>query len=210
MRCAIPNYARETKPLQDLLVMASRKVNSLKKGLLGRVPLSSIGWDDSHLKCFETVKMAISNLVKLTHPKDDFIVCMFPDASQDFWSLILTQIPEEDVDKEIADQRHEPLAFLSGVFKGNQLSWAIIEKEAFPIIEGGYRLRHFLMRSKPFRIFTDHRNLAYIFDPYSRCDSVKRHTADRLARWDAQIKAMDYVIEHVDGDLNVWADIGTR
>jgi hypothetical protein len=48
---------------------------------------------------------------------------------------VVTEVPPEDMDNPLADQRHGPLAFISGAFKGASSRWPIIEKEAFAIVE---------------------------------------------------------------------------
>ena len=62
----------------------------------------------------------------------------------------------------LEDMTHEPLAFLSGTYKGSQMRWATIDEEGFAIVSTFRRLEHFLWNGV--HIFADHRNLAYIFD----------------------------------------------
>jgi len=90
---------------------------------------------------------------------------MFPDASECHWGSFVTQVPDAEMDQNlpVEDMTHEPLAFLSGTFKGSQMRWATIDKEGFAIVSTFRRLEHFLWNGV--HIFTDHRNLAYIFDP---------------------------------------------
>ena len=80
---------------------------------------------------------------------------------------MLTQVAYEGSEKDLPSKIHEPLAFLSGSFTGSELNWGMIEKEAFPIIEALDKLRHFLLNDDGFVLFTDHRNLIFIFDPTS-------------------------------------------
>ena len=42
------------------------------------------------------------------------------------------------------DRSHKPLAFLSGSFKGSQLRWATVDKEAFAIVNTFRRLEYLL------------------------------------------------------------------
>src|SRR5690349_959915 len=189
IRSNIPHFNELISPLQDLLLQATRTASSCKKTSLHRIKLHDIGWTSLHAQSFLKIKEIVANLVRLSHPKDHWLACLFPDTSQNFWSVVLTQIPPEDCDLPLTEQRHELLACLSGTFRANSLRWAIIEKEGYPIIEGIYRLRHFLIRSTPIRIFTDHRNLMYIFNPLKRSANV---------------------VEHIEGDQNVWADLFTR
>jgi len=66
----------------------------------------------------------------------------------------------------------------------------VIEKETFPIIEAAERLRNIPLKDEGFRLFTDLRNL------------IKR--ARRCA---SNLFAYKYVIEHIPGESNIWADI---
>ena len=80
--------------------------------------------------------------MKLAYPKEGFLLCVFPDASDTQWGILLTQIPEEDANKDFEDQRHEILFMASGPFRGAQLRWSIIEKETWPILHVIEKARH--------------------------------------------------------------------
>ena len=58
---------------------------------------------------------------------------MFPDASDVHWGSFFTQVPEEEFRSGVAleNMSHEPLALLSGSFKGSQLRWATVDKQGF-------------------------------------------------------------------------------
>ena len=61
------------------------------------------------------------------------VVLMFPDAFDFHCESFFTQVPEEAFRSGVAleNMSHEPLAFLSGSFKGSQLRWATVDKEGF-------------------------------------------------------------------------------
>ena len=62
-------------------------------------------------------------------------VCVFTDASDSGWSVIIMRAVKWDPDAfSPAAEQHEPLLFLSGTFKDAQRNWSAGEKEAFPII----------------------------------------------------------------------------
>ncbi|OWZ04351.1 hypothetical protein PHMEG_00023761 [Phytophthora megakarya] len=107
-----------------------------------------------------------------------------------------------DVGLPVHEQRHQPLAFLSGSFVGSMSRWSTIDKEAFAIVISCKRLMYLLLRPRGFRIFTDHRNLQYVFDPLAVNSSLGRHQVDRLQRWAMTLTAFRYVIEHVRGEDN--------
>ncbi|KAH9159923.1 hypothetical protein LEN26_002101 [Aphanomyces euteiches] len=131
-------------------------------------------------------------------------------VSQDFWGSVVTQIPLEDMDLPLYQQRHQPLAFLSGRFVGASSRWPIPDKEAFAIVESCKRLEYILLRPNGFTIYTDHRNLAYLFNPLASDSGMQRHQADRLQRWAMVLSGYSYNIVHIPGESNVWADMLSR
>jgi hypothetical protein len=132
---------------------------------------------------FDACKDELAEATTFAHPVETKRVCLYTDASQDYWSAIATQVPRQDLDLPRASQRHEPLAFLSGVFKGAMRRRAIVEKEAYAIIASCTRLDWLLHRPDGFSLFTDHHNLIYVFHPHGHNLSLSAHTAAKLTRW---------------------------
>jgi len=59
-------------------------------------------------------------------------------------------------------------------------------------------------------IFTDHRNLAYIFNPDACVSSVSKALAQRLEGWKGVLGQYRYTIRHIPGDRNAWGDLLSR
>ena len=80
-------------------------------------------WTDTHAKAFHDIKEGVANAVKLAHVRDVATLCLFTDASDLFFDVILTQIPADafDANGDPNDWPHEPLGFISGAFKHAQL-----------------------------------------------------------------------------------------
>ena len=121
---------------------------------------------------------------------------MFLDASDEHWRSFLTQVPQEELDLSVPveDITHEPLGFLSGTFKGSQQRWATVYKEGFAMVSTFKRLEYLLRNGV--HIYTDHRNLVYIFDPEACVWSGAKTTAQRLDQWEAVLGQYDYTIMH--------------
>ncbi|KAH9174484.1 hypothetical protein AeNC1_017678, partial [Aphanomyces euteiches] len=130
MRASIPCYTELVTPLRQLLDKATKKIGSAKKIKLARP------W--FHWLILEP----------------DMTVCLHTDASEGFWGTIATQVPYDDLSLPLEDQRHQPLAFLSGAFTGASERWPIVEKEAFAVVESCKRLDYILIRPAGFRLFT--------------------------------------------------------
>jgi len=166
-------------------------------------------WGAEHDSSFQQIKSFLAQSLKLAHPKPGYVTCLFSDALGTHWSSVLTQVPKSQMGSTVEDQSHEPLSFLSGAFTGASANWSIVEKEAFSIVESMARLEY-LIAGKEISLFTDHANLIYIFDPVGQNPGIARHTANKLLRWALKLSGYRYVIDHLSGERNVWADILTR
>ncbi|GMF48372.1 unnamed protein product [Phytophthora fragariaefolia] len=137
----------------------------------------------SRCEAFENIRGALLRMVPLAHPIPTAEVALYTDASQEFWGAMVSQLEPLEVSRPLDDQHHQPLAFLSGRFVGVAARWPTIEKEAFAIVKATRRLEYLLLRPKGFRLYMDHRNLVYIFDPYATDGAMARYQADKLQRW---------------------------
>lgn len=210
MRQSIPEYSRLSAALYEALERAATVAGSRKQKHLSKVRLDEIGWTTKELSSFDAVREALLRMVPLAHPNQTAEVCLYTDASQDFWGAVVTQLPAAEVDLPLLEQNHQPLAFLSGRFVGASSRWSTIEKEAFAIVEAVRRLEYLLLRPAGFRLYTDHRNLVYMFNPYATDGAMARYRADKLQRWALSLMAFKYIIEHVPGEANVWGDLLSR
>jgi len=183
--------------------VAADTVQSRKKKILARVLPNTVGWSAVHVDAVAALKRALVAMVPLAHPKATSLISLYSDASADFWGSVETQIPSEDAGKPLEDQRHAPLAFLSGKFVGASSQWPTVEKEAYAIIESCKRLEYLLLRPEGVMIFTDHRNLLYIFNPEVFDSGIARCQADRLQRWAIALSMFPYAIEHISGEDSV-------
>ena len=57
---------------------------------------------------------------------------LYTDASKYGWAGVLTQPHTTTTDGKTTTTDH-PIAFVSGLFRGSQLNWAALTKEAFAI-----------------------------------------------------------------------------
>ena len=210
MRESIPEYNKLVQELTELVEQCMAKCGSRKKTKLTKIALSECGWSEIHERALERVKSALKAMVPMAHPKDDQDICVYTDASQDHWGAVITQVVPGELSKPLSDQQHQPLAFLSGSFKGSSSRWPIVEKEAFAIVETCKRMEYLLLRNRGFHLFTDHRNLQYIFDPTSVDSNIARYQADKLQRWSMVLASFKYEIEFVSGEDNVWGDLLSR
>ena len=146
----------------------------------------------------------MANAVALSHPTDRYEVLMFSDASDNYWGSFLTQVPTAKLEDgiEVEKMSHESVGFLSGTFPGSQQRWGTVDKEGFAIVSTFRRLEYLLWGGV--RIYTDHRNLAYIFEPEACVSSVPKTAAQRLENWKMMLAQYDYTIMRISGERNCW------
>ena len=210
MRNGIPDHSRRIAPLRNILEKAFQKSGKRTKRSIKRIPLKSLGWGDEHEFAFRGLQKTLTDQIKLAHRDSNLALCIYTDASDRFWASVVTQCASEELSKPVLEQAHQPLAFLSGEFSGAELGWTTFEKEVFAILQTFTRLDHMLQCESLIRIFTDHRNLLFVFCPSILDPSLGRHKAMKVMRWAIFLSQFSYKIEHVDGENNVMPDIMTR
>jgi RNase H-like domain found in reverse transcriptase len=60
------------------------------------------------------------SLAIMAYQNPEKAIFVFADASDEFYGGMITQIDKADLELPVDQQRHEPLAFCSGAFKGAQ------------------------------------------------------------------------------------------
>lgn len=208
MRTSIPDYARISAPLLQLLEECYKNVGGRTKRKLGKLSLIPT-WGAEHQQSFDQLRESLENQIKLAFPKPEYDTVLCTDASETHWSGVLTQVRKSERQLPLCEQRHEPLGFVSGSFKKALLAWSTVEKEAFAVVESMIRFEY-LIGGKEISLYTDHANLIYIYDPYGRNPGIAKHTASKLTRWAVKLSSFRYVIEAIPGEENYFADLLTR
>ncbi|OWZ18122.1 hypothetical protein PHMEG_0007837 [Phytophthora megakarya] len=210
MRMSIPGHNKLTQPLVDLMEVVYEAAGGRTRRKVTQVQLVDVGWSAVHNDCLQICKQALGNAIELAHVKLDYRLSVFTDAVDSHWGAAITQVPADHMTRMLSEQHHEPLMILSGTFSGSAQSWAIVEKEAYAIIATCQRADYLLHRPGRFMLYTDHRNLRFIFNPESVLNSVPKYTADKLQRKTLLLMAYHYNICDIAGDENVWADLLSR
>ena len=126
--------------LKQLMAGASRRTKRVARNRV----IQEDAWTAERVRAWRAAQDLVAQAVPLYHPRPGCVVLMFPDASDFHWGSFLTQVPEEEFRSGVAleNMSHEPLAFLSGSFKGSQLRWATVDKEGFAIVNTFRRLEY--------------------------------------------------------------------
>ena len=124
----VPNSAKEIKQFLGLTRFAdiSRPLTTLTK------KDTKFEWTSACQKSFELLKEALCGEPVLKYADTSKPYTLYTDASKYGWAGVLTQPHITTIDGRSTTTDH-PVAFVSGLFRGSQLNWAALTKEAFAI-----------------------------------------------------------------------------
>ena len=209
----IPYFAEIAAPLYDVINEALERFKKKTAVNARKVKLTSLaGWAKAR-PAFQAVKEAMADAITTSFFDPDKKVCIFADANDDHWCLMVTQCDPGVERLPWAEQvgKHSLLALESGRFRHAQLRWHTVDKEGFCF---GVKVRdyaHWIHGSKhSAAFFTDHRNLLAFFSDVARPTSCSKPNRDRLTRWGLQLTGLKYEILHIKGEENRLADLGSR
>jgi transposase InsO family protein len=210
LRPSIPAYAELVEPLQALLNDTLSQESAFPHRNPKNRPIDPKRWVAEGQQRFKQINQAIANSVCLSYPDPNKIVCVFTDASDLHWAGIVTQTTTAELSRPFSEQVHEPLAFVSGSFRGSQLNWPTVEKEGLAVMETVNKCEHLLVTDDGFKLFSDHNNLSYLFSLDDEHFKGRKAAKDRVERWIVAMRRFVYSIEHIPGIDNHGADMLSR
>lgn len=95
-RQSIPEFTRITVVLYDALERAAQIAGSRKKVKLSRVRLEDVSWGADEVAGVEAVREALLKMVPLAHPSPTADLCLYSDASNDYWGAVVTMLDPEE------------------------------------------------------------------------------------------------------------------
>lgn len=208
-RLGIPFFAEVSAPLYDILTAGLAAAKNKRQAAASRVRLTDVGWSSVHDAAFRQLNRLIAADVELAHYNPALANCIITDASKFSWAALATQCPPEHVDLPFSDQQHQLLGAFSGRFTASQLNWPTVEKEGYAIMEGLVRTAYLFPADVITHIFTDHRNLGFLFNSDIAIADGRTQAADRIERWKIIVRARNTVMHFVAGEHNP-ADMFTR
>lgn len=211
VRSAVKGFAELLLPFTDIWKRVLKLAGSQRTAAVKKVQLLSVGWNAEIEQAFRRMNRAVANASMVAYPDPGKTVLMFTDASDRFYSAVIVQCDASELRKENPmDMVVEPLAWMSGEFKGAAANYPTVEKEGFAIREGMLKHSHLFRSATAAHVYTDHRNLGFIFNPDVAIRDGRRVAAARLERWAESLRPFNFVIHYVKGEWNVPADMLTR
>ena len=125
---------------------------------------------------------------------------LYTDASKYSWAGVLTQKHTTVIDGKSHTTDH-PVAFVSGLFRGSQLNWAALTKEAFAIYMSVKKLSFDLMDAQ-ILLRSDHKPLEKFL--------CKNTLNSKVNNWAMELEAFNIEFNYIKGSNNVLVDTMSR
>ena len=157
-------------------------------------------WTQICQKSFELLKTSLMSEPILTYPDPNLPYVLFTDTSKYAWACVLTQEKTHVVDdKEI--QILHPITYMSGLFRGSQMNWACLTKEAYAIYMSIKKLVYYL-EDADITLRSDHLPLKKFL--------AKNTLNSKVNNWSIEISPFRITFEYIKGIKNTLADTMSR
>ena len=121
---------------------------------------------------------------------------LYTDTSKFGWAGVLTQSHTTVIDGKSITTDH-PVTFVSGLFRGSQLNWAALMKEAFAIYMSVKKLSFYLTDAR-ILLRSDHKPLEIFLQ--------KNTLNSKVNNWAMELEAFNIQFDYIKGSSNVLAD----
>ena len=149
-------------------------------------------WTDICQKSFELLKTMVSEEPILVYPDPSKPYVLFTDASKYEYT--------HDIEGKTVKILH-PISYQSGLFKGSQLNWACLTKEAYAIYMSIKKLDYYLVDAYII-IRSDHLPLKKFLN--------KNTLNSKVNNWAVEISPFHITFEYIKGIKNTLADMMSR
>ena len=153
----------------------------------------SFEWTDQCAKAFNHLRELLMEYPILRYPNPTQGYILYTDASGIGWSGVLTQ---EHLDEKGKAKNH-PICYVSGQFRGSQLNWAALTKEAYAIYMSVWRLSFYITDAE-MTIRSDHLPLKKFLN--------KQTMNSKVNNWAVELEQFRLHLEWIPESRNLLAD----
>ena len=157
-------------------------------------------WTHECRKAFDILKQSLCAQPILKYADTSKGYTLYTDASKYGWAGVLTQAHTSMVEGKTVTTDH-PVAYVSGLFRGSQLNWAALTKEAYAIYMSVKKLA-FYLTDADLLLKSDHLPLKKFLQ--------KNTLNNKVNNWAMELEAFNIRFEHVSGKANILADMLSR
>ena len=179
----VPRFADISRPLTTLM----------KKDM-------KFEWTSACQKSFELLKEALCGEPVLKYADTSKLYTLYTDASKFGWAGVLTQPHLMTIDGKSTTTDH-PVAFVSGLFRGSQLNWAALMKEAFAIFMSVKKLS-FYFTDAQILLRSDHKPLEKFL--------LKNMLNSKVNNSAMELEAFNIQFDYIKGFNNILVDTFSR
>ena len=154
-------------------------------------------WTDQCSKAFNHLRELLMEYPFLRYPDPTQGYILYTDASGIGWSGVLTQEHRDEKGKAI----NHPICYVSGQYRGSQLNWAALTKEAYAIYMSVRRLS-FYVTDAEVTIRSDHLPLKKFLN--------KQTMNSKVNNWVVELEQFRLHLEWIPGTWNLFADSLSR
>ena len=136
----------------------------------------------------------------LKYPNTNKLYILYTDANKYVWAGVLTQAYKHEFEgkkKEI----HHPIKYLSGLFRGSQLNWATLTKEAYAIYRSVRKLDSYLEGAVT-TVRSDHLPLKKFL--------IRDTANNKVKNWAMELEGYNLTFEYIKGIKNTLAEAVSR
>ena len=179
----IPKYSDIAKPLTELTKQDA-----------------PFQWTEQCQKSFELLKEYLLKEPILVYPDTSKPYTLYTDASKYAWAGVLTQRYVHEIEGKEKEIYH-PVTYLSGLFRGSQLNWATLTKEAYAIYMCAKKLDYYLAEAQT-TLRSDHWPLKKF---------LKQGTGNsKVNNWALSLEEYEITFEYIKEIMNTLADAMSR
>ena len=157
-------------------------------------------WTPKCQESFELLKTSLMTDPVLTYPDPNLPYVLFTDASKYAWACILTQEKMHVIEGKETRLLH-PITYMSGLFKGSQLNWACLTKEAY-VIYMSIKKNTYYLEDADVTLRSDHLPLKKFL--------AKNTLNSKVNNWAIEISPLRITFEYMKGVKNTLADTMSR
>ena len=132
----------------------------------------------------------------LTYPDPNLPYVLFTDVSKYAWAWVLTQEKTHITEGKEVKLLH-PITYMSGFFRGSQMNWACLTKEAYVIYMSIKKLTYYL-EDADIILRSDHLPLKKFL--------AKNTLNSKVNNWAIEISPFHITFEYIKGIKNTLAD----
>lgn len=133
MSLVISDFSRRVASLIDVLESAFQKSGNSTNTSIASISVHKVSCGAIHDDGFLDLQRSLRHAFHLPYSRPGRVLFVYTDVFRIYWSGVVDQATTGQLRLSLEQQKHEPLAFIGGAFKGEELNWTTFEQESYAI-----------------------------------------------------------------------------